>query len=31
MHHAVIAELPEPDDARARAWEPQELFFGRAA
>jgi hypothetical protein len=29
--HAVVTELPEPEDARARIWEPQELFFGRAA
>lgn len=29
--HVVVAELPEPEDARARVWEPQELFFGRAA
>jgi hypothetical protein len=29
--HAVVTDLPEPTDPRARAWEPPEPFFGRAA
>ena len=29
--HAVVAELPDPEDERARVWEPQEPFFRCAA